>query len=863
MCQQVVATPFPWSRMPFEKASTPESNRQFFFGSALLVSLCLAAGELNAAESDLALELKAFDLPRQGVARIVKDGGPGGGDALLVQAERPNWAGTLTRIFSLPPESVAVDLRGEMKVTDVAGGGQSFTKARALVNFLDEKGDLVGGWQASTDRDGTGDWESFSKSYPRPAGAQYAKLELGLYNAVGEVRYADVHLTARDENGRELQLGPPPPAEVRTDTSGWRVFDPGDEDVSLETIVDVPQILGISEAAGARGFVTVKGDSFAFEDGTPVRFWATNIGNSRNWPTKEVGVALVERLRRHGFNLVRLHHLDAGWAPENIFASNRLSTRALDPDRLDRLQAQLARFREAGIYYWADLLVTRKFTEADGVRDADELGYGAKLAGFFNRRLIELQKEYARQLLTTPNPYTGLSMAQDPALAFVGLFNESSLFMNGPLGSFSQLPASYIEEINALYARWRADAGLPPETRDVPALARAHDEVLARFLMETQDAYYDEMCSFLRDDLGVKVPIFGSNYQETVGDVLSNARLDAYDVHSYWDHPNGGWEPTDQTQNQRLVPALRTNGAVFLPMARQSMKGLPFFISEWQSCWPNETNFEGPLLYSTMAALQGWDGLANFSFESEKWGDLMTGVYEAGNKPSLAQAIALSALLYRRGDVPTLPPAEYPLGDKLASGPTPSLPVSTLFKNSVQVVPGRAETEAHEAEAPSGSLRTPGGSVSIDERNLFRLNVPRAAVVLGDMGGQAAEVGLFRFETSTPYVQLAAVSLDDQPLATSRRILVQALGRAENTDMVYRAFRRGVSAIGTAPILLEEVTGSVSWKPPQGSNLKLTQLDWHGRRTASSTPLQTDAAGRVTIPFSSLMTGQALVETVP
>ena len=842
--------------------------RSFFYRRQLLCctilsGACLAPFNLRAAGPDLALELKAFERPREGVSRIVKGQGPEGQDVLLVRADVPNWAGTLTRVFGLPTEATSVDLLGEMKVTGVAGGGQSFTKARAMVNFLDEHGDMVGGWQFSTDRDGTHEWESFFKNYPCPAGARYVKLEIGLMNAVGQVRYSGLEVTPRDAAGNPLVLGPAPASQVRTDVSGWRPFTPGVEDLSRELVVDIPRILGQSGAAGTHGFVTAKGDHFEFADGTPVRFWATNLENDRNWPTKERGTVLVERLRRQGFNLVRLHHLDAGWAPENLFPSNRLSTQTLDPERLDRLQAQLAYFREAGIYYWADLLVTRKFTEADGVRDAATLGFGAKLAGFFNRRLIDLQKEYARQLLTTPNPYTGLSMAQDPALAFVAIFNESSLFMNCPLGSFSQLPPSYITEINELYAQWRVGHGLPVESRDVPTLQRAHDETVGQFLMETQDAYYDEMRAFLRNDLGVKVPIFGSNYQELVGDVRSNARLDAYDVHSYWDHPNGGWSPTDQTSNIRLIPALRKADSIFCQMARHSIQGRPFFISEWEACWPNETNFEGPLVYSTLAALQGWDGLANFAFEEGTWAESMSGVYGAADKPNLAQALGVSALLYRRGDIATLPPVEYPLGDQLMAAPTRSLPAAELFTHSVQVVPGRADTSPVGSNAPDGPLGTPDGTVSISDRNVVRIAVPRAAVVLGNLGNQPVDVGPCRFETGTVYTQLSVLALDDQPLAKSRRLLVQALAREENTGMIYRAFRKGVSSIGTGPILIEPVAGQVSWIPPARAKVSLTPIDWYGRRAAAAIPLVIDAEGRVVVPFTLLTAGQALVEVTP
>lgn len=43
-----------------------------------------------------------------------------------------------------------------------------------------------------------------------------------------------------------------------------------------------------------------------------------------------------------------------------------------------------------------------------------------------NERLIELQKDYARKLLLHVNPYTGLALADDPAVITVQINNEES-----------------------------------------------------------------------------------------------------------------------------------------------------------------------------------------------------------------------------------------------------------------------------------------------------------------------------------------------------------------------------------------------------------------------------------------------------
>ena len=75
-----------------------------------------------------------------------------------------------------------------------------------------------------------------------------------------------------------------------------------------------------------------------------------------------------------------------------------------------------------------NLLDYRTFKEGDGVANAAQLGRAAKPYAIFDPRLIELQKEYARRLLTTTNPYTHLPAVKDPAVALVELVNVMKLF---------------------------------------------------------------------------------------------------------------------------------------------------------------------------------------------------------------------------------------------------------------------------------------------------------------------------------------------------------------------------------------------------------------------------------------------------
>jgi hypothetical protein len=75
------------------------------------------------------------------------------------------------------------------------------------------------------------------------------------------------------------------------------------------------------------------------------------------------------------------------------------------------------------------LLVGRPFNAADGFPpEIEKLDWKDRhIIGFFNQKQIELQKEYARKLLTHRNPYTKLTYTEDPVVAFAEINNEQGL----------------------------------------------------------------------------------------------------------------------------------------------------------------------------------------------------------------------------------------------------------------------------------------------------------------------------------------------------------------------------------------------------------------------------------------------------
>ena len=72
-----------------------------------------------------------------------------------------------------------------------------------------------------------------------------------------------------------------------------------------------------------------------------------------------------------------------------------------------------------------DLHVARAFLKGDGL--PSDLPDCLKSYGMVNEKLIDLQKEYARNLLSHINPYTGLSLLAEPAVMCVQINNEDSV----------------------------------------------------------------------------------------------------------------------------------------------------------------------------------------------------------------------------------------------------------------------------------------------------------------------------------------------------------------------------------------------------------------------------------------------------
>ena len=79
--------------------------------------------------------------------------------------------------------------------------------------------------------------------------------------------------------------------------------------------------------------VSVRDGHFFDATGRRVRFVGTNFVASANFARPTDAPIVAARLHKYGFNIVRLHHMDASWANPSIFGADHDAQKRLEPKR--------------------------------------------------------------------------------------------------------------------------------------------------------------------------------------------------------------------------------------------------------------------------------------------------------------------------------------------------------------------------------------------------------------------------------------------------------------------------------------------------------------------------------------------------
>jgi hypothetical protein len=540
------------------------------------------------------------------------------------------------------------------------------------------------------------------------------------------------------------------PYHVETGTDGWRELEPAPL-IAKGSALDASTL--VAAPAGKFGATMLKDGKLRFADGSPARFFGVVLLPPLAFPDRDTADALADRLSRSGVNLVRFDGMDSPYGPgQSLYDDSRDDTLALDPESMAKFDHLVAALKSRGIYVSIELLTVRRFREGDGIPGWLGLVPGGGASSAFDPMIRDRIIQAAAKLLERVNPETKLALKDDPVLAWVTIAGELSLLDR--LDSDDPLPAEFETELKQTFLKQGTGR-------------KAYANV--------ESAQWKLIADALRK-AGMKRPIAGSSHWRRDAEFVqaqTGTGLDLVDDRLFWAPPRFG-APERRSMLWKASATLASE-------ANKKRKGdRPFVVGEWcahtEGAWALPYEGADLLLASRISSADDWAAIVRRGvFQHPKiWGSAPAGT--SGGPDSFAATEVLNA--------------------------NPQI-FALLPHAAVLYYGGPRE----------GTLQRTSTTMTWDStRGRLTIDTAHCQGLAGWASHTKTKLATLSIEVDSPsYSVVIASSLSPKPLATTDRILVTTLGRAEPTGLLFAdQWRREVASPGQGPILVEPVRAKVT-----------------------------------------------------
>lgn len=457
-------------------------------------------------------------------------------------------------------------------------------------------------------------------------------------------------------------------------------------------------------------------------------------------------------------------------------------------------------------------------------------------------------------------------------LNFIVGYNAQTLWLAAV--TLQEAPATGLRESES------ATAGTVPPflQQDVGLRTLAAQRDWIAFLYDTEEAFFAEMRRLLSEELQVRSLLAGS--QNSYSFPTIQTMFDLNLMHRYWSHPTfpgRPWDPDNWLVRNRSMTNAGREWNTLNEIAFYRVLGKPLLVDEYNHPQPNTFGAEGLPLIGTYAAFQDWDGIAGWSYFSSWQGRFPTADdwarsalrpewFSMDSDPVKMLSAWLAAVVFRRGDVaPSVQTTAIPLTADLEREVArtrglwrlhESVGAESTVRPFRQRVGLRIGPPAPQGErlptAEQGAIVTDTAQVTWDTRRAGRgvvtANTPRTRMVIGFGGGMEftlSDVTIRPGPTAQQGFGVWAVTAMDgtMPIARARRLIIVALGYAQNTGMRWRIYPNqalpGLPPEGSSitvgrewggpPVMVEGVPARVSL-PPSAGQVQAWALDERGQR---------------------------------
>ena len=623
--------------------------------------------------------------------------------------------------------------------------------------------------------------------------------------------------------------------------------------INLSFLLDAP--------AGKDGFIRANDGHLVKPDGKPIRFWGFNLTEwsrgSVSIPSKEDAPVWADTLARFGVNFVRLHFLDLA-APRGLIDATRDDTQHFDLAQLDKEDFFISELLKRGIYVDLNLNVGRGTKPGDNVLVPEgRIGKGPLL---FDKRLIELEKDYAHQLLTHINPYMKKAYVDEPGVAIVEIVNEDAIYIGWSSRN------AYDQELTDLYNAWlqknltstklaklRELAGItnnePIPRLKGPAVRNAPREryyTECNFFAELESGFFKEMNSYLNDTLKVKCPVIATADHSHSGSgyslVADTSQLDVVDGHTYWQHPG--------ERNFKNAPMVNDPfNSTVIELSRTAVAGKPYTVSEVNNPFPNQFASEGIPILAAYARFLDWSAVVWYTFEPKRdpnWAPYVGDPFDMSLDPVKMPQMAAGALMFVRDDLDSAKETvarsysrEQVMDSRFLPGTerpyfTPGFPLSAPLLHGSRIGSLNGKPTATITSVNSSPYKSDTGQLvwrtDTNQTGLVTIDSPRSQALVGFVKANHQQVSNLSADVNNDFCAIIVNSLESKPIASAGKLLLTACVRVENSGMQWDAQRAKVTQQGQSPTLIEPVTGTITLRNlAKAAKVSAKALDGSGR----------------------------------
>lgn len=377
-------------------------------------------------------------------------------------------------------------------------------------------------------------------------------------------------------------------------------------------------------------------------------------GPWEKFPDNAGAQKLATQLRRHAYNLVRIHHVE-GALMEGVpaAATNDLKFIASQKANFYNLIRVL---KANGIHIMLDMVTDDNAAWGMvGANRAENTEFRTKLWVHYDPKAVDHWKSIVNTLYHQDYDGSGPagSILRDTVLASVTLVNEMSLGYNIRKQPGRIMPDPLKDQMIAWAAARTPRVVLTRAT--IPTVTEgSHPNfaLLVEFLSWKERQTATTLKNYVEARSGTDLLISAYNNGKVIQTVAARDATDMVNLHGYHDADG---RPLNSDNNSSFEDAL-TYYQIF---ASNRYANKPFIIDEYDIPYWNKWRREAGISIPAYAALQEWDGLCRYSNPIASKYEVTQGVWRSrriypfsiGMDPVARAGETLAALLYRRGDV--------------------------------------------------------------------------------------------------------------------------------------------------------------------------------------------------------------------